>query len=78
MRSLLKAKVPEVWEINFVRKWNERGLPTPRMSIECQLPDFQDERTYNEEKFDWTYPENMKAITLEDLDMTIDDALHGI
>ncbi len=78
MRSLLKQKVPEVWDINFVRKWNERGLPTPRMSIECQLPDFKDGRTYIEEKFDWVYPGDMKAITLEDLDMTIDDALHGI
>jgi hypothetical protein len=78
MRTLLKTQVPEVWEINFVRKWNERGLPTPRMSLECQLPDFGDETTYTEEKFDWKYPEDMRAITLEDLDMTIDEALHGI
>ena len=78
MRGLLKNDVPEVWEVNFVRKWKERGLPTPRMTVECQLPDFQDKSTYEEEKFDWKYPRDLTPIFLEDLGMDIEEALNGI
>ncbi|MHA1651937.1 MAG: hypothetical protein ACTSYB_17255 [Candidatus Helarchaeota archaeon] len=78
MVPLLKEKVPEVWEINFIKKWHDRGLPTPLMTINCQLPNFADKKTYDEEKFDWIYPNDLKSIFLEDLEMEMEEALHGL
>lgn len=78
MVPLLKDQVPEVWDVNFQRKWNERGLPTPRMTIECQLPDFTSKKTYESEAFDWKYPDDQYGIFLEDLGMDLEEALNGI
>ncbi|HUY00615.1 MAG TPA: hypothetical protein VMV49_13735 [Candidatus Deferrimicrobium sp.] len=78
MIPFLKELVPESWEVNFVRKWRDRGLPTPLMTTECQLPDFTKKETYQNEEFDWKYPENLRAIFLEDLGMNLEEALRGV
>jgi len=78
MIPYLKGLIPEVWDLNFIRKWRTRGLPTPQMTIECKLADLTKKSTYEKEAFDWTYPENLKPIFLEDLELDIEDALHGI
>jgi hypothetical protein len=78
MVPYLKGLIPESWEISFVRKWNERGLPTPRMTVECQIPDLTKKSTYENEDFNWRYPSDLRAIFLEDLGMEIEEALRGI
>ena len=77
-RSLITEQLPEVWEVNFRQKWRERGLPTPLMTLECQLPDFLDKKTFEKDEFDWQYPSDLKAIFLEDLGMELEEALNGI
>ncbi|MHA1264316.1 MAG: hypothetical protein ACTSRS_03695 [Candidatus Helarchaeota archaeon] len=74
----LKDELPEVWEVNFVRKWRERGLPTPLMTLECELPNLLKQSTYENEIFDWKYPEELSPIYLEALGMELEEALHGI
>lgn len=48
------------------------------MTIACELPDFTDKSTYENEAFDWKYPNELTSIFLEDLGMDVEEALRGI
>ena len=52
-------------------------LPTPPMSLEVQTPNLKDKKVYTEEKFDWYWPEG-RRITLDDINMDVEEALDGI
>ncbi len=75
-RDKIEEMVPEILKLGVYGRWEE-GVPTPKMTLECQLPNMKDKRIYEEEEFEWKYPEGCR-VTLEDVGMELEDALDGI
>ncbi|NVM52144.1 MAG: hypothetical protein HWN66_00485 [Candidatus Helarchaeota archaeon] len=74
----LKTNFPEMWEFSFVKQLNEVGIPQPIQTLDCQLPNTKDKKTYKESNFDWIYPNPDEFIQLDDLGVTFEDALKGV
>ena len=77
-QNFFKTEFPEDWNTIFVRTWEETGVPWPIQTLGCELPNYRDDKLYeNSESFEWKYPPG-KFITLEDIDMTLEEAFQGI
>ena len=76
-QSFLNDKIPDI--ITFAKhKWNNLGAPTPRQSIECIPPNIKDKKSYlNEDSLLFKRPIGEK-ITLDKLNITLDEALNGM
>ncbi len=71
-----KENFPEIWYAGVVNQWKTIGVPFPKQTLECQLPDFKKENTFKGEKFEFTYPPG-EWITLEKLQMDLDEVFQG-
>ena len=76
-QEFLKETIPEDWDILIKRTWEQDGIPWPIQTLACELPNYRSDKLYNKSKFAWTYPPG-KFMTLDDLEMTLEEALHGI
>ncbi|MHA1425788.1 MAG: hypothetical protein ACTSQI_07355 [Candidatus Helarchaeota archaeon] len=54
-KAVFKEGVPEFWEY-VVSDMKGRGAATPRMVLNCISPDLKDRKKFQQEQFDWTYP----------------------
>jgi len=71
-----KTNFPEVWDVGIVQQWEKLGVPFPKQTLECELPNYKDEKTYLNEQFEWRYPSG-SWITLDRLQMDLPAALNG-
>ncbi|HUY00168.1 MAG TPA: hypothetical protein VMV49_11475 [Candidatus Deferrimicrobium sp.] len=76
-RKIVKNIAPDAFGLGCYYTWEHEGVPTPPMTLGVQIPNLKEKQTYTEEKFDWIFPEG-KRITLEDLNMNVEEALDGI
>lgn len=71
-----KNLFPEIWEKGIIQQWKELGVPFPKQTLECQLPNYKKDKTFQNEKFDFEYPSN-DWITLDKLKMNLDEVFKG-
>lgn len=76
-RNKVREMTPEVLQYGCYGIWEGDGVPNPAMSLGCKPPNLREKKIYKNEKFDWFYPEGTR-ITLEDLQMNVEEALDGI
>jgi hypothetical protein len=76
-RQKVKEIAPEAFKLGCYYTWEHEGVPNPAMTLGVQVPDLKDKKIYKEANFDWNYPEGQR-ITLEDLNMDVEEALDGI
>ena len=72
----LKTNFPEIWEISFVGQMNQ-GIPMPRHTVDCKLPDTRKKETYRDSLFDWIYPDN-NFLKLEEIGVSMDEVVRGV
>ncbi|NVM56474.1 MAG: hypothetical protein HWN66_22440, partial [Candidatus Helarchaeota archaeon] len=76
-QSFLNEKIPDVL-IFMKHKWENMGIPTPRQSIGCIPPNMKDKKSYlDEDSLVFKRPDGEK-ITLDKLNLTLDEALNGL
>jgi len=75
----LKDNFPEVWEISFINQVKQ-GIPLPRHTVNCKLPDTKKKETYRDSLFDWKYPDNnfLNLEELEGIGISLDEVVRGI
>ena len=75
--GFLNNKLPDMLE--FMKyKWEELGTPTPIQSINCIPPNIKDKKVYENEDTLLFKRENGKKITLDTLNVSLEEALNGI
>lgn len=72
----LKTNFPEIWRVSFVEQM-ERGIPMPRHTVDCQLPDTKKKETYEKSLFDWKYPDN-DFLKMEELGLNLEQIVRGV
>ncbi|MDD1776769.1 MAG: hypothetical protein LUQ65_01265, partial [Candidatus Helarchaeota archaeon] len=72
----LKNNFPEIWEVSFVNQVKE-GIPLPRHTIDCKLPDTKKKETYRDNLFEWKYPDR-NFLKMEEIGATLEDAVRGV
>lgn len=60
-----------------IRKLKEQGVPTPRQSLGCKVPNLKDKKTFKKEEFDFIYPEGPRIMPFE-WGLTDEEAFYGI
>jgi hypothetical protein len=75
----LKENFPEIWEISFIDQIKQ-GIPLPRHTINCKLPDTRKKETYRDSLFDWQYPDQnfLNLEELEQMGISLDDVVRGV
>jgi hypothetical protein len=76
-QDFLKQDFPEDWKLLVLRPWEETGIPWPIQTLGCKLPNYKNDKLFGKSDFEWKYPPG-EFFTLKDIDMTIEEALHGI
>ncbi len=71
-----KRNFPEIWDVGIVQQWQKMGVPFPKQTLECQLPNFRKEKTFKNEDFGFNYPPG-EWITLDKLQMELQDVFEG-
>lgn len=74
----LTNNFPEIWSLSFKDQLLKVGIPPPSQTIDCKLPNTKDKKTYQESKFDWTFPNPKEFIQLDQLGVTFEEALQGV
>ncbi len=77
VRQMLNEKIPDM--LPFMKhKWDSLGTYTPRQSISCIPPNLKDKKSYlDEDSLVFKHPIGEK-ITLDTLNLTLDEALNGL
>jgi len=75
-QDVTKTNFPEIWDVGIVQQWEKMGVPFPKQTLECVLPNYKDDKTFRTEKFEWHYPSS-PWITLDRLQMDLITALKG-
>ena len=75
-KEVYQERAPELWKY-FLTNIKENGVATPRMSIDCEPPDFKNKKTYTNENFNWRYP-NKTRIKPVEWGLTDDELVGGI
>ena len=74
--EFIKTELPEIFKIVIVEQW-EKGLALPTQTLESELPNIKDPKTYDKEDFYRRY-KGENRITLDGLGLDIDKALEGV
>ncbi len=78
VQDFFKKEFPEDWNMVFVDNWTKKGIPWPIQTLGCELPNYKDDKLYKSNfDFEWKFPPG-KNISLADLEMTLEEAFHGI
>ncbi len=72
----MKENFPEIWRVAFVEQM-EKGVPMPRHTVQCKLPDTKKKETYEKGLFEWSWPD-MDFLKMEEIGVTIDEMVRGI
>jgi hypothetical protein len=72
-----KEQIPEAYLIGTVGYF-QQGIPRPRHTLDCMVPNLKDNSVINDEKFNWIYDQTDRFLHLEDIGMTVEDALECI
>ncbi|MHA1278166.1 MAG: hypothetical protein ACTSQI_11495 [Candidatus Helarchaeota archaeon] len=72
-----KQQLPEAWLVGTLGYFKE-GIPRPRHTLECTIPCGGEDILYNEAKFEWKYKQPNKFIHLEDIGLSLEEALEGV
>ncbi len=72
----LKTNFPEIWEVSFVNQMKQ-GIPMPRHTVGCKVPNTRKKETYRDSLFDWEYPDK-DFLKLEEIGVSLDEAVRGI
>ncbi|MHA1263611.1 MAG: hypothetical protein ACTSRS_00095 [Candidatus Helarchaeota archaeon] len=72
----LKQNFPEIWKVGFVDQI-QRGIPMPRHTINCQLPNTKKKETYEKSLFEWNYPDK-QFLKIEEIGVTLNEVVRGI
>jgi len=75
--ELLKKDFPEVIELWTQNQFVEEGIPTPAMTIGCKLPNFKDKKTYENELFEFKFPEGNRVFA-ENLGIPVEVMIRGL
>ena len=51
----IESNFPDLFDYAF-HQGCEEGIPTPRMTLDCQIPDYKDKNTWKTENFERIYP----------------------
>ncbi len=73
-----KNDYPELIELGVDKIWNEKGYPLPAATLKVEYPNLKKKETWEEEKFEWKYPEKTRYFKAEDVEMSIEEACNGI
>jgi len=68
---------PELIDLGIDKTW-ETGYPLPAATLEVEYPNLKKKETWEQEKFEWTYPEQARFFKAEDVDMTVEEVCNGI
>ncbi|NVM54474.1 MAG: hypothetical protein HWN66_12290 [Candidatus Helarchaeota archaeon] len=71
-------KFPEIYNEILKELIEQRGVPRPSQTLECQVPNLKDGSIYEREEFDWKYPRPDDFIRLEDLGIDFDQFIKGV
>ncbi len=74
--DLLRKDFPEIIDIWITDQWINFGVPTPAMTLGCKLPDLKKKSTYDNEEFDFIYPEGNRIFS-ENLGIPLDQITNG-
>ncbi|MHA1263680.1 MAG: hypothetical protein ACTSRS_00440 [Candidatus Helarchaeota archaeon] len=74
--NLLSKDFPEVIELWTQNQFANEGIPTPAMTLGCKLPEFKKKKTYEQEEFEFKYPEGNRVFA-ENLEMTVEELIKG-
>lgn len=69
--------IPETVDVIWMKKLKEIGYPTPRATLEAEIPDWSKKETFKNQAFDYKYPEGDR-ITAEKLGLTPEECLKGV
>ena len=72
----LKTNFPEIWKVAFVEQM-EQGIPMPRHTIKCKLPDTKKKQTYEKNLFEWEYPD-LDFLKIDEIGANIDEIVRGL
>ncbi|MHA1131224.1 MAG: hypothetical protein ACTSQI_05645 [Candidatus Helarchaeota archaeon] len=72
----LKENFPEIWKVAFVDQM-ETGIPMPRHTIGCKLPDTKKKVTYEKNLFEWDYPDT-DFLKMGEINVTLEEIVRGI
>ncbi|MHA1651537.1 MAG: hypothetical protein ACTSYB_15205 [Candidatus Helarchaeota archaeon] len=78
MTNWLQENFPELYHDVLKEHIEKNGIPPPAQTLECQLPNLKDKKTYETENFDWHYPNPQDFIKLEDLEIDFDTFIKGV
>ena len=74
--AIMKEKFSEIYDAGFKMNLEENGIPYPIQTLKCKLPDLKKKKTYEEEKFDFTYGPG-DWISLDDLQLDLEEIHKG-
>lgn len=72
----LLENFPEIWKVAFVDQM-DKGIPMPRQTINCNLPNTRKKETYQNSLFNWEYPDDA-FLQLDEIGVTLDQVIRGI
>ncbi len=75
--ELAKRELPRSYEAGTIQNF-KNGIPLPKHTLTCKLPNLKDKNVYEQEAFDWEYERPDRFLHIEDLGMTVEDALEGV
>ncbi len=71
-----KQNWPEIWNVGIFEQWQKMGVPFPKQTLECSLPNYKKDKTFKDGNFDFKYPPG-DWITLEKLKMDFEQIFEG-
>ncbi len=76
MKSFHKNIIPEIWEC-IIDNMKEKGVPTPRQTLGCKIPNLKNKKKFQREEFEFNYPSGTKIMPYE-WGLTDDEIFDGI
>lgn len=72
------ANHPEVYDVNYIKKWTKTGVPFPIQTLETKMPNIKKDGIKNSDT-PITYKDATgERIFAEDLNLTVEDAITGV
>jgi len=77
-KEMLKQEFPELFELGIEKVLQEVGIPLPAATLEVEYPNLKKKSTWEEEKFEFKYPNETRFFKNTDVEMTVDEVWNGI
>ncbi len=73
-----RNEYPELIKYGVDDKWEQVGVPLPKATLQVEYPNLKKKETWDQENFNWNFPDKTRFFKAEDVDMTVDEACEGI